>query len=397
MIAGEIGSGALGYTAVGEQVGMAQRMESVAPPGGVMLSASTARLVEHAAVLAEPEMVRIKGADAPVPARRLLGVATQRRHGRWQSTLVGRRWEMDAIAGMLGHAIDGTGRVVGWWAAGHRQEPHRPRDRRCGQRSWRRRCSPRTASRMPATSRSTWWRGCCAPRWGSANSTKWLPGRGCAASADADSEDLLCSMICSASPILRWRCREIDPDARRRRLTALVNAASLARSTPAVYVIEDVHWIDEVSESMLADFAVGDSPVALDGAGHLPSRVPGVLTHRHGAQTIALRPLEDSQTSALAAELLGADPSVGGLAEKIAERAAGNPFFAEEIVRDLAERGVLGGERGAYMCDERVAEVSVPATLQAAIAARIDRLDPSGQAHVVRCGGDRIPVQPVSC
>ena len=46
----------------------------------------------------------------------------------------------------------------------------------------------------------------------------------------------------------------IDPDARRRRLTALVNAASLARETPAVYVVEDAHWIDEVSESMLADF-----------------------------------------------------------------------------------------------------------------------------------------------
>src|SRR6201994_1956244 len=57
VIAGEIGSGALGYTAIGEQVGMAQRMESAAPAGGVMLSASTARLVEDAAVLGEPELV----------------------------------------------------------------------------------------------------------------------------------------------------------------------------------------------------------------------------------------------------------------------------------------------------------------------------------------------------
>ena len=61
VIAGEIGSGSLGYTAVGEQVGMAQRMESVAPPGGVMLSASTARLVEGAAALGEPEMVQHQG------------------------------------------------------------------------------------------------------------------------------------------------------------------------------------------------------------------------------------------------------------------------------------------------------------------------------------------------
>src|SRR6202034_4208337 len=82
VIAGEIGSGPLGYTAIGEQVGMAQRMESVAPPGGVMLSDSTARLVEGAAVLGDTELVRIKGADQPVPARRLLRVSEGRRpHG----------------------------------------------------------------------------------------------------------------------------------------------------------------------------------------------------------------------------------------------------------------------------------------------------------------------------
>src|ERR1700726_4463261 len=74
VIAGEIGSGPFGYTAVGEQVGMAQRMESVATPGGVMLSASTARLVENSAMLGEPEIVQIKGADEPVAAQRLLGM-----------------------------------------------------------------------------------------------------------------------------------------------------------------------------------------------------------------------------------------------------------------------------------------------------------------------------------
>ena len=82
VIAGEIGSGALGYTAVGEHVGMAQRMESVAPPGGVMLSASTARLVEGMAELGEPELVQIKGADEPVPAHRLLGVGQQASRAR---------------------------------------------------------------------------------------------------------------------------------------------------------------------------------------------------------------------------------------------------------------------------------------------------------------------------
>src|SRR6201984_559724 len=73
VIAGEIGSAAWGYTTIGDQVGLAQRMESVAPAGGVMLSESTARLVGGTAVLGETEMVRIKGADAPVAAHRLVG------------------------------------------------------------------------------------------------------------------------------------------------------------------------------------------------------------------------------------------------------------------------------------------------------------------------------------
>ena len=61
-------------------------------------------------------------------------------------------------------------------------------------------------------------------------------------------------MTCWASPTRILLYQPIDPDARRRRLTALVNAASLARETPAVYVVEDAHWLDEVSESMLTEF-----------------------------------------------------------------------------------------------------------------------------------------------
>jgi hypothetical protein len=94
----------------------------------------------------------------------------------------------------------------------------------------------------------------------------------------------------------------------------------------------------------------------------------------HGAQTIALAPLGDSDTAALIGELLGLDPSVGELGQMIAERAAGNPFFAEEMVREFVQRGVLAGERGGYVCHTSAAEVSVPATVQAAIEARIDRL-----------------------
>ena len=125
VIAGEIGSGSLGYGAIGEAVGFAQRMESVAPPGGVMLSESTARLVEHTVTLAEPEWVRIKGADEPVRARRLVAIGPR-------DGLVGRaRGEPGRSAlgdgGPRGHggAHDRWPRWCGecGGTAGHRQEP----------------------------------------------------------------------------------------------------------------------------------------------------------------------------------------------------------------------------------------------------------------------------------
>jgi hypothetical protein len=105
----------------------------------------------------------------------------------------------------------------------------------------------------------------------------------------------------------------------------------------------------------------------------------GALTRVADAHTIALTPLSDSETAALVSELLGPDPSNGALGKRIVERAAGNPFFVEEIVRELAERGVLRGEEGAYLSPAEIAAVSVPVTLQATIAARIDRLDPKAK------------------
>jgi adenylate cyclase len=91
VIAGEIGSGPLGYTAIGEQVGMAQRMESVAPPDGVMLTDSTAKLVGDAVVLSEPERVHVKGGNTLI-ARRLLAVGEHQPQRRTESKLVGRSW-----------------------------------------------------------------------------------------------------------------------------------------------------------------------------------------------------------------------------------------------------------------------------------------------------------------
>jgi class 3 adenylate cyclase len=381
VIAGEIGSGALGYTAVGEQVGIAQRMESVAPPGGVMLSASTARLVEGAATLGESELVQIKGADVPVSARRLLGMGEgHHTGGRAESNLVGRRWEMSAVEGLLDRAIDGHGAVVGVVGSPGIGKSRLVREvaAMAGRRSvevFTTFCESH-ATDVPFRVVARLLR--------VATGIEGLDAEAARAQVharvpDADPEDLLLLHDLLGITDPNARLPAIDPDARRRRLTALVNADSLARETPAVYVVEDAHWIDEVSESMLADFltVIPQTP-SLVLATYRPE-YEGALARVHGAQTIALAPLSDSETTALVSELLGPDPTVGALGQKIAERAAGNPFFAEEIVRELAERAVLHGERGGYVSMAHVSEVSVPATLQATIAARIDRLDPKAK------------------
>jgi adenylate cyclase len=165
-------------------------------------------------------------------------------------------------------------------------------------------------------------------------------------------------------------------------LTALINTAQLARTRPAVLIVEDLHWIDEVSESMLADFvAVIPQTHSMMLVTYRPE-YHGALRHAAGAQILTLAPLSDAETSTLVAELVGPDPSVSQISEIITGRAAGNPFFAHEITRELAGRGVLIGERGHYASSANVREIHVPATLQATIAARIDRLPP-GPKHTL--------------
>jgi class 3 adenylate cyclase len=378
VIAGEIGSGSFGYTAIGEQVGMAQRMESAAPTGGVMLSASTARLVEGSAALGEAELVQIKGAEQPVRAHRLLGIGERHRGvGRAESTLVGRRWEMSAVEGLLDRAVDGHGAVVGVVGSPGIGKSRLVRElsgmaSARGVDAFTTFCESHT-SQIPFHAIARLLR----VAFGVEGLDTRVARDGLRDRiADADPEDLLLldDLLGITDPDVELP--KIDPDARRRRLTALVNAASLARKTPAVYVVEDAHWIDEVSESMLAEFltVIPQTP-SLVLVTYRPE-YGGALTRVHGTQTIALEPLSDPETAALVSELLGQDTSLGGLPDTIAARAAGNPFFAEEIVRELAERGELVGATGAYISTAEVAEVSVPATLQATIAARIDRLDP---------------------
>lgn len=379
VVAGEIGAGPGNYTTIGAQVGLAQRMESVAPPGGVMLSDATARLVEGRMVLADPEWVSIKGAAEPVRVRRLLGVFPKDLHtGRLDPVLVGRSWELGALTGMLEQAIGGTGCVVsvvgppGIGKSRIAREVSGVAQGR-GVEVFVTYCESH-ASEIPfhavtsliVTALGINELGDEAAR---ARITRRAP--------DADPQDLLLLDDLLGIRDGSVELPAIDPDARRRRLTRLINTVSLSRTTPALFIVEDVHWIDEVSELLLADFlAVIPQTPSLVVVTYRPE-YQGALTGIAGSQTITLAPLNTSQSASLATELLGPHKSVSALCARVVERAAGNPFFVEEILRDLAERGVLSGARGEYVCEVDDADVAVPATLQATIAARIDRLGPA--------------------
>jgi adenylate cyclase len=316
-----------------------------------------------------------------VPARRLLGMGSAHAAlGQGESSLVGRRWEIAAVESLLERSIEGDGAVVALVGPAGIGKSRTVRE---------------IASAAAARGVEVFWGFCeshatdlpfhvvaqllCGVAGLPSLDEKSARGRLRDRMRDADDQDLVLfdDLLGIRDP--ETPLPKIDPDARRRRLAAVVKAAAIARSTPAVYIVEDVHWIDDVSDSMLVDFMTVISQThSLVLITYRPE-FGGALASVPGAQTLTLAPLSGRESAALASELLGPDPSLGELASTIVARAGGNPFFVEEIVRDLAERGVINGQRGNYTSRTNAADVNVPGTLQATISARIDRLSPGAK------------------
>lgn len=382
VITGEIGTATGGYTAVGAQVGMAQRMESIAPPGGVMVSVSTARLVEGKMALGPHELAHIKGIEDAVVAQRLQGVEKNHRRqaGAASGTLVGRDWEIAALTTMLTQCAGGRGSVVemvGPAGIGKTRlvaETVRSAQDQ-GMHIFSTYCESHTIdvsfNVVARLLRDFWQVGELDAENARARMRCALP--------HADPRDLLLldDLLGIAAPDVV--APPIDRDTRGHRLTTLINSAQLARTQPTLFVVEDVHWIDDVSASMIAEFiSVGSRTNLMVLLTYRPE-YRGVLRGIVGARQLRLQPLSMTDTSALVTSLLGDDPSVSAVSVMIGERAAGNPFFIEEVVRELAERGVLEGDCGSYVCTADPGEVNVPATLEATLAARIDRLSSSAK------------------
>ena len=161
---------------------------------------------------------------------------------------------------------------------------------------------------------------------------------------------------------------------------ALVLAACVAllrartHRQPAVLLVEDLHWLDGSSDAFLRRLipALADAPV-LPVLNFRPEYDHEWLRDPRYRQ-IALQPLAEADASALLGELLGHDPSLGELGAHLSTRAAGNPFFVEELVQSLVQSGALAGAKGAYHLACTVDVAAIPTSVQAVLAARIDRL-----------------------
>jgi tetratricopeptide (TPR) repeat protein len=172
--------------------------------------------------------------------------------------------------------------------------------------------------------------------------------------------------------------RTLDPPQRRQRLLDALRRVLLRESQvqPLLLVFEDLHWIDTETQALL-DRLVDSLPTAriLLLVNYRPEYQHG-WSNKTSYTQLRLDPLPSASADEVLQALLGDDPSLTPLKPRLIARAEGNPFFLEESVRALVETGVLVGERSAYRLERALQSLQVPATVQAVLAARIDRLLP---------------------
>src|SRR5262249_20753820 len=172
--------------------------------------------------------------------------------------------------------------------------------------------------------------------------------------------------------------RTLEPPQRRQRTLEALKRVLLRESQaqPLLLIFEDLHWIDAETQALLDSLIEGLPTTRL----LLLVNYRPEYQHGWGSKTyytqLRLDPLPPGSAEAFLDALLGQDPSLTPLKRLLIARTEGNPFFLEESVHTLVETGVLMGELGVYRLAQSLPTIQVPATVQAVLAARIDRLPP---------------------
>jgi class 3 adenylate cyclase/tetratricopeptide (TPR) repeat protein len=149
---------------------------------------------------------------------------------------------------------------------------------------------------------------------------------------------------------------------------------SLSKEKPLIVFLEDVHWMDNISKEFFAYFSRSflDHPILMLAA-YRPEGAPPWAQGAHH-QRLGLETLSADFSIRLMRNILGGPALEPNLEQKIVEKAGGNPFFVEEIVRELLDRGDLEKVGDQYNCSRAIDQLEIPNTIQGVLAARIDRL-----------------------
>jgi predicted ATPase/class 3 adenylate cyclase len=383
------------YSAVGQTTHLAARMEQLATPGSIRLTATTLRLVEGLVQVNALGQFPVKGLPEPVEVFELVGASTIRQRlqataGRGLTRFVGRQPELATLQQTLAHAGTGHGQVValvGEAGVGKSRLVYEFVHAHYTQ-GWRvlESASVSYGKATPYFPVIDLLRRYCAVEDRDDTRTVRAKVTGQVLTLDAALQDTVPALLAllealpDDSPF-----RTLDPPQRRQRTLESLKRVLLRESQvqPLVLVFEDLHWIDAETQALLNSL-VESLPTArmLLLVNYRPE-----YQHRWGSKTyysqLRLDPLAPESAETLLQTLVGDDPSLAPLTPVLIARTEGNPFFLEESVHTLVETQVLVGERGAYRLVRALPSIQVPATVQAVLAARIDRLPPA-EKHLLQ-------------
>ncbi len=385
VVVGKIGDDLrMDYTAQGHTVGLAARMEQLADPGGVYVSQHTAGLVSGFFQLRDLGDFALRGLRESLRVYQLEGTGRLRTRlevsrARGFTRFVGRARELQALETALSQATDGHGQVMG--VVG---DAGVGKSRLClefvescrakGIAVYEAHCLShgKTVPFLPLLEllRSLFD---ISPRDGDREARRKVAGElTLLGDGFRDALPLVFDFLGVADP--DRRVPQMDPEARQRQLHAFVRGLVQARTEPAVLLIDDLHWVDSGSDAFVAQIVEAVRGTRTMLLVNFRPEYHADWTSRSYYQQLPLVPLGPEAIGELLGELLGTDPSVAVLRELIRERTGGSPFFIEEVVQSLVEAEKLEGARGAHRFVGTVGALVVPATVQALLAARIDRL-----------------------